>query len=431
MKVAVVGLWHLGSVTAACLAGAGHSVTGLDPDETVIENLKKGRAPLFEPGLDELLASGLTSDALTFTTEPAEALSGAEIVWITYDTPVDDDDVADIDYVILQVRKLFPAIERGALVLMSSQLPVGSTRRLQTAYEDVRKDSGVSFACSPENLRLGSAIEVFTKPDRVVVGVSRDEDRARIAKLLEPITSKIEWMSVESAEMTKHALNSFLAVSVAFINEFASLCERVGASGAEVSRGLKTDVRIGPRAYLKPGAAFSGGTLARDLGFVSELGNEHDLPMDLVAGARRSNDAHKEWTRRKLETLRKHGKVKCAGVWGLTYKAGTSALRRSGPVELCEWLLDRGVEVKIHDPTLSELPDNLAKKAVLSGSPLEAVQGASVLLVTTEWPEYRRVLAPEVIERMDAPTVIDPSGFLRATLGADPRIQYSVVGEPT
>jgi UDPglucose 6-dehydrogenase len=429
VKITVVGLWHLGTVTAACCAASGHTVVGLDGDSDLIANLQKGRAPLFEPGLDDLLSAGLKKATLSFTTDRNKALRGSEIVWVAYDTPVDDDDVADVDYVVNELTSLFALLQPGCLVLISSQLPVGTTRRTQLACESARGSADISFAYSPENLRLGNAIEVFTKPDRVVVGVGAAKDPQTIAKLFEPITDKIEWMSIESAEMTKHALNSFLGVSVAFINEIGVLCERVGASATEVSRGLKTDIRIGPRAYLKPGAAFSGGTLARDLGFAAQLGASHGLPMDLIVGARRSNDTHKEWIRHKLESLEWRKTIRSAGVWGLTYKAGTSALRRSGPVELCEWLVAGGVEVRIHDPTLTELPKYL-DNAVLADSPLEAVQGASVLLVTTEWPEYRQVSADDVLDRMDAPAVIDPSGFLRATLGADPRVRYAVVGEP-
>ena len=318
MRVCVVGLWHLGTVTAACLASVGHDVVGLDFEPDTVAKLSAGQAPLFEPGLDALLQQGLADGRLRFSADPDEALAGAEVVWVTYDTPVDDDDRADVTYVVERVARLFPALEPGALVLISSQLPVGSTRRLEQVYAAAHPDRQVSFAYSPENLRLGKAISVFTQPDRVVAGVRNAADQQRVAALLGPITERVEWMGVESAEMTKHALNAFLATSVTFINEVATLCEQVGADAKEVERGLKSEVRIGPRAYLGPGGAFAGGTLARDINFLSAIGAAHDRPTHLISAVRASNDAHKSWAGHRLEALLSSLAGRRIAVWGLT-----------------------------------------------------------------------------------------------------------------
>src|SRR5439155_15053184 len=234
--------------------------------------------PVFEPGLQDLVRAGRETGRLSFSSAPT-AVAGAEIVWVTYDTPVDEDDRADVASVMERITALFPYVRQGALVVLSSQLPAGSTRRLEELYKNSRPDGTATFAYSPENLRLGKAIEAFTRPERVVVGVRAAADTSRIATLLKPFTEHIEWVSVESAEMTKHALNAFLATSVAFINEVAVLCERVGADAREVERGLKSDGRIGPRAYLQPGSAFAGGTLARDLAFLIERGRTDSLPV--------------------------------------------------------------------------------------------------------------------------------------------------------
>ena len=246
MKVCVAGLWHLGSVTAACLADSGCDVTGLDEAGETVEALNRGQAPLYEPGLDELIRKGIEAGLLRFTTNAGEAVKSASVLWIAFDTPVSEDDRADVNHVVSRVEKLFPLLEPGTLVVVSSQLPVGSVAALERRCG--RQD--ISFAALPENLRLGKAIEVFSKPDRVVAGVRGDSDRARIATLLAPLTDRIEWMSVESAEMTKHAINAFLATSVVFINEIATICEEVGADAKEVECGLKSESRIGPRAYL-------------------------------------------------------------------------------------------------------------------------------------------------------------------------------------
>lgn len=414
MNVTVVGLWHLGSVTAACLAAAGHSVVGLDFDERTVQRLQAGQPPVSEPGLDALLKS----PNLSFTTNIAEAVGDAHVVWITYDTPVDEDDRADVEFVVERATQLFPHLRDGTLVIVSSQLPVGTVRRLEEAC----RNKTVSFACSPENLRLGKAIEVFTKPDRVIVGVRGEADRARISELFRPFTDRIEWMSVESAEMTKHALNAFLATSVAFINEIAALCERVGADAKEVERGLKSETRIGPRAYLSPGGAFAGGTLARDIQFLTKVGAQHHVPTHLLASVKTSNDAHRQWVRRTLEALLGSLAGKTIAVWGLTYKPGTDTLRRSSAVELCQWLAQQGARVRAHDPAIKILPVELAKIIELAPSPADAVSGTAALVVATPWPDYLAV-------KVAPPIVVDPNRFLAKTLGNNPRVRYAAVGK--
>ena len=428
MKVCVVGLWHLGTVTAACLASIGHDVAGLDFDPAVVAGLAAGRPPLFEPGLEDLVKAGLVSGRLRFTTDVAAAVEGVDVVWVTYDTPVDDDDRADVAYVVEQTRKLFPHLPDGSLVLVSSQMPVGTTRRLEQMFASEAGGRSVGFACSPENLRLGKAIAVFTQPDRVVVGVRSQADREKIATLLHPFTERIEWMSVESAEMTKHALNAFLATSVMFINEIAVLCEQVGADATEVERGLKSEARIGPKAYLSPGGAFAGGTLARDVVFLSQLGRTHGVATHLLSSVKSSNDAHRKWAERRLERLLDGVSGKTVAIWGLTYKPGTDTLRRSNAVELCHWLVDHGASVRAHDPAVKALPGDLVGPIKLVHSALAAVEDASALVVSTEWPEYRQIAAAEVSTRMVRPLVLDASRFLGVTLGNNAGIEYVSVG---
>ncbi len=428
MKVCVLGLWHLGTVTAACLASVGHDVVGLDFDAETVAQLQRGQPPLFEPGLEELVKRGLVEGYLHFTSDSPEALRGAQVVWVAYDTPVDDEDRADVEFVVERVARSFPYLEAGTLVLISSQLPVGTTQRLELACALACPGKPVTFGYSPENLRLGKAIGVFTQPDRVVVGLSSQADRERVSALLRPFTERIEWMSVESAEMTKHALNAFLATSVTFINELATLCEQVGADAQEVERGLKTEARIGPKAYLGPGAAFAGGTLARDVAFLTHVGAEHHLPMHLMEAVRASNDAHKLWPRRKLHELLGDLRGQTVAVWGLTYKPGTDTLRRSSSVELCQWLVEQGAHVRAHDPAVRTLPPELAGRIELCATPLSALEKAAALVVATEWPDYQSVPAQAVVSAMPhQPTVIDANRFLK-TLGSDPRIRYAAVG---
>ncbi|MHB8778407.1 MAG: UDP-glucose dehydrogenase family protein [Anaerolineales bacterium] len=428
MKACVLGLWHLGTVTAACLASGGHQVTGLDFDETVIANLKNGKPPLFEPGLEDLVNKGLASGALKFSANPAEAVRGVQVIWVAYDTPVDDEDNADVEYVVERVSRLFPFLEAGQEVLISSQLPVGTSKRLETMFAQSRPDVNVSFSYSPENLRLGKAISVFTQPDRVVIGTRTEKSRKVFTELLAPFTDHIEWMSVESAEMTKHALNAFLAASVTFINEIASICEQVGADAKEVERGLKSESRIGPKAYLGPGGAFAGGTLARDITFLTNLGQQNDLPIHLFPAIRASNDEHKNWPRRRLVQLLGDLPGKTIAVWGLTYKPGTDTLRRSSAMELCQWLVEQGAKVQAHDPAVKSLPEQFAA-IHLCTSPMEAVRDADALVVATEWTDYRAVAISEVVSVLHAPLIIDANGFLAASLGSLSGVTYVTVGK--
>ena len=389
MRVCVQGLWHLGSVTAACLASVGHEVVGLDSDQEVISFLNEGKAPLFEPNLNLLTAEGILSGRLRFMSDMASACKDAEILWVTFDTPVDDDDVADINFVLNQVKSAVMLLSDGALVLVSSQLPVGSITVLETCARQFAPNKHISFASSPENLRLGKALDVFLHPDRIIVGIRSAKDRIALEKLLLPITEKIEWMSVESAEMTKHAINAFLATSVTFTNEIAAICELVGADAQEVERGLKTETRIGPKAYLSPGGPFAGGTLARDIEFLGKISQDRQLVTPLLSSVRPSNDAHKKWVQRKLlERFPDLGGVRVA-IWGLTYKAGTDTLRRSLSVELVDWLLEQSAQVQVYDPAVKELPINWANRVKKCVSALENLEEIEVLVVGTEWPEFK------------------------------------------
>lgn len=429
MRVCVQGLWHLGSVTAACLAASGHDVSGLDADVATIEKLKLGKAPLFEPGLDDLLQAGIDHGRLHFHSNPAQALAGAEVMWVAFDTPVDDDDQADVAFVLDQVQLALPHLADGAVVLVSSQMPVGSVRKLEAFAQQSLSGKKLEFACSPENLRLGKAIEVFSKPDRIVVGVRTVRAREVLQKLLAPITDRVEWMSVESAEMTKHAINAFLATSVTFANEIAAICELVGADAKEVERGLKTEARIGPKAYVSPGGPFAGGTLARDIEFLGIESRAHHLVTPLLSAVRPSNDEHKHWVQRKL--LQQFGSLGAVtiAVWGLTYKPGTDTLRRSLAVELCDWLLSQGASVRAYDPEVKEIPQRWSGRLTRHTTALEAVSGADALVVGTEWPVLRQSAAELAAHAKPTLVVVDANRHLQAQL-ARTGFKYIAVGTP-
>jgi len=424
VRLAVYGLWHLGCVTAACAAAAGHSVVGLDPDAARVAALGRARPPLEEPGLPELLAAGLDGGRLAFTTDAARALADAEVLWLTFDTPVDEEDEPDPAFLRRQLDRVADAIRPGTLLVVSSQVPVGFTGALAGDWAA----RGLRYACVPENLRLGRAIEAFRRPDRIVAGVRDPRDRETVAALVRPVSERIEWMSIESAEMTKHALNAFLATSVAFANEVARLCEVSGADAKEVERGLRSERRIGPHAYLSPGGPFAGGTLARDLRALEALAARAGTPAPLLAAAWQSNALHGEWLRRKILASLADPADAVVAVLGLAYTPGTSTLRRSAALATCAWLADLGARVQCHDPAVAALPPGVAPAVRLCDSAGAALKGADLALVATGWPEYRGLGADEVVALMRRPCVLDPGWFLADTLGRDGRIRYMAVG---
>jgi len=424
MKLTVLGLWHLGCVTSACCARH-FQVTGLDFDEAVVAQLNQAHAPILEPRLNELLGAGLAAKRLRFTADAASACGNADVLWLAYDTPVNDNDESDVTFVLEQLRRALPHLPTGALVLISSQLPVGTCHALEAEFPQFH------FACSPENLRLGRALDAFEKAERVVVGIRNDAKRPLLEELFKPFTPQVLFMRTESAEMVKHALNSFLAVSITFINEIARLCEHVGADAKEVSAGLKSEARIGPKSYLGPGGPFAGGTLARDVVALTRLAEEKHESLSLIPAIKQSNDLHRGWALRRLRARLGDLRGKSIAVLGLVYTPNTDTLRRSASVELCQQLLAAGAQVQAFDPALKALPAELAA-ITLAPNLTAALHSTVAAVVCTEWPQFRDAPWPELIRKLGPPAiVIDANRFLEKALGALPNVEHISVGRPS
>jgi UDPglucose 6-dehydrogenase len=421
-RVTVLGLWHLGSVTAACCARH-FNVTGLDFDAATIAGLRLGQAPILEPGLNELLTSGLAAQRLRFTSDAKDACANAEILWLCYDTPVNEADEPDGAFVLERLRRCLPHLPSGALVLMSSQLPVGTGARLELEFPQFH------FACSPENLRLGKAIDAFEKAERVIVGLRTDAKRPLLEELFKPFTPQVLFLRTESAEMVKHALNSFLALSITFINEIARLCEQVGADAREVSAGLKSDARIGLKAYLVPGGPFAGGTLARDVVTLTKLGLEFREELLLIPAIKQSNDLHRAWALRKLEHRLGDLRGKTIAVLGLVYTPNTDTLRRSAAVELCRQLSDAGARVQAHDPAITTFPSEVPGIALASNL-ASALNSADAAVVCTEWPSFRSAPWAELVCGMRQRIFVDANRFLEGQLHPLAGVEHISVGRP-
>ena len=418
--IAVLGLWHLGSVTAACCAKHFRTI-GLEFDEAVIKKLKAGKAPILEPGLDDLISAGIASKTLSFTANAGSACAKADVLWLCYDTPVNDNDESDVVFVLERLRKALAHLAAGALVLISAQLPVGTCGRLEKGFPQF------SFAYSPENLRLGKAIDSFEKADRVVIGVRDESKKEILQRLFAPFTQQILFMRTESAEMVKHALNSFLALSITFINEIARLSEHVGADAKEVSAGLKSEPRIGPRAYLGPGGPFAGGTLARDVVSLTKLAEIKGEMLSLIPAIKQSNDTHRSWAFTRLESSLGGLKGRKIGILGLTYTTNTNTLRRSAAVELCKRLLDAGAVVSAFDPAVKSLPSDLGHVSLAAGVS-EAVRGADAVAVCTEWPQFRQAEWPKIVPHMRGRIFVDANRFLENELKGIARVKLYSVG---
>jgi UDPglucose 6-dehydrogenase len=420
MNICVLGLWHLGSVTAACCAKH-FNVAGLDYDAAVIAGLNRGQAPLLEPGLNELIAAGLAAKRLSFTTDPKTACANADVLWLTYDTPVNDSDESDVDFVLGNLRRALPSLPAGALVLISAQLPVGTCAKLEKEFPQFH------FACSPENLRLGKAIDAFEKAERAVVGIRGDAKQPLLEQLFKPFAAQTIFMRTESAEMVKHALNSFLALSITFINEVARLCEHTGADAKEVSAGLKSEARIGPKAYLGPGGPFAGGTLARDVVTLSKLADVHGEKISVIPAIKQSNDLHRGWAFRRLQTRLGDLRGKKIAVLGLTYTANTDTLRRSAAVELCRQLAAAGATVSAFDPAVKILPAEM-KSVSLAADISAALTGADAVAVCTEWPQFRQADWAKTVPQMHQPVFVDANRFLDKELKNVPGVEHLSVG---
>ena len=277
------------------LLGKVRTVVGLDFDTSKVASLRLGKPPIFEPGLESLIQEGIRSGSLSFETDAALACSDADLLWVTHDTPVDSDDIADVSPVFDGIGRCPQHLPRRAITLISSQLPAGTCHRLKSIYP------GLRFSYSPENLRLGHALEIFMKPDRIILGTRTQADAEELREFLAHFSSNIIAARTESAEVIKHAINCFLAASITFMNEISRICEIVGADAKEVEPGLKSESRIGPSAYLSPGGPFAGGTLARDVVALTNLAADNGESLILLPSIKASNDRHKFWMLRRLQ----------------------------------------------------------------------------------------------------------------------------------
>ncbi len=379
-KIAVVGLWHLGETYSSGLAKLGHRVFGITDDRASADNFMKFQPPLAEPGLEELLRENIAAGRLSYSPDYS-VVSGANVFWVTFDTPVDDNDDVDLSVVFNAFERAIPFFQNDVLVVVTSQLPVGNSQKIRELISAKRPDLKFGYVYTPENLRLGEALKCFSEPGRIVAGVDSPDSLTKIKEIFSPLKAEILTMSPASAEMAKHALNGFLATSLSFINDIADVCEKAGADVLDVIKALKSDPRIGPKAYLDASLGFSGGTLGRDLKALGHFAKSTGINLPVIENVYSKNRTRKNWVVEKLTSeLGDLRGVKVA-ILGLTYKAGTSTLRRSQALEVAADLKKAGAILSLQDPK--------AEREDILRDPYQAAKGAAVVVLMTPWPDYK------------------------------------------
>lgn len=392
MKVAVVGSGYVGLVTGACLAETGNEVICADIDLRKIERLRQNDIPIYEPGLEDLVRRNQADGRLSFTTDVGHAVEQARVVFIAVGTPPGEDGSADLQHVLSVARTIGQHLNGPKVVVTKSTVPVGTAEKVRAAVQGETK--GLFYVCSnPEFLKEGAAIDDFMKPDRIVVGVDRDEARDIMAELYEPFVrtgNPILFMDIPSAEVTKYAANAMLATRISFMNQVAMFCELVGADVNSVRKGIGTDKRIGS-AFLFPGPGYGGSCFPKDVKALIKTGSEVGLVFDVLEAVERVNDRQKLVVLEKLRAgFGGQLKGRTVAVWGLAFKAETDDMRESPSIPLIEGLLTAGARVQAHDPKAMETARAVfGDRVMYAADPYSAVHGADALAIVTEWLVYR------------------------------------------
>jgi len=423
--VAVIGAGYVGLPTAATLAHFGHRVVLAEREPAKLSALRAGRMPIVEAGLDELVAGVVAAGNLSFTESAVDAVAGAEFVFLCVATPQSADGSADLSYVEAAAKEIGDSLQSGAIVVNKSTVPVGSADMVERVIG--RSDIGV--VSNPEFLREGTAVVDSLNPDRIVVGANDARAAAKVGELFSSTRAPLIVTDATTSETIKYASNAFLATKLSFVNALAGLCEEVGADARDVLLGLGYDKRIGFE-FLRPGPGWGGSCLPKDTRALLHIAGEAGYDFSLLAGAIASNDEQLSRVVGKVEAA-------CGGsadgatiaVWGLTFKAGTDDRRDSPSLQIAHRLADLGGTIQAFDPTVevgSEAPD--LHDLQLRADPYEAVAGAQVLVVLTEWDEFRWLDFSRVQATMAVPTIVDARNLLDPAAVRRMGFQYSGIG---
>ncbi len=407
-SIGVLGLWHLGSVYSACLAKLGFEVAAFDPDSKVIERLNKGEAPILEPGLNEIINENLNKN-LIYTNNPKEAIHDKDYILICLDIPVDDNDRIDIK----PFKKISDLVVRYSsphcTIIISSQIPVGTSRQLQNKLR--KKNPKANVLCWPENLRLGTALDAFFKADRVIIGGDDLKSLEHFQKVFSSLDCPFVTVALESAEMTKHALNYYLALNISFASELGDLCELFGADASEVVKALKSDKRVSPNSPINPGLGFAGGTLGRDLQTLSKLSSKRSYRPKLIKSIYSVNQDRIPLLVNKISKQLSSLKNKQIGILGLTYKPNTNTLRRSQSLELADLLESKGAKLRAYDPAITTVVSS-HKFMDICTNHKDFFNKLDCVVLMTPWSDFQKINYNNFSKLMNQKIIIDTKNYL-------------------
>ena len=408
-KIGIIGLWHLGCVLAAAWSKKNYIVSGFDHNKDRVENLTQGHLPIYEPGLEKNIKQSVTKNLLFFS-DNIITLSNSDFIFLSYDTPVLENDDSDISILVQSVKEAAIIMKDNSVLIISSQTPVGLCTELRQEIKKI--NDSLDLAYSPENLRLGEALDCYINPGRIILGTANKETEEKCISLFQEISEDIIAMNLESAELVKHGINSFLATSIVFANSLADVCEKSGANIDDVVKGLKSDPRIGQKAYLSPGIGFSGGTLGRDLKVLDKFNKSISGPAELFGFIHETNLKRKTTIVKKIIKLIDSSKDKTVGILGLTYKPGTSTLRRSLPLEIVDLLINEGAIVKVFDPKADYAELSFEPQFIITKSIEELSKNTDIFVLLTEWPEFKEFDWESISSKMNTSIFFDTKNFL-------------------
>lgn len=434
MRIAMIGSGYVGLVSGACFAQFGHDVACIDKDPDKIARLNRGEMPIYEPGLDRLVADNVRAGRLSFGTDFAEAVAAADAVFIAVGTPTRrGDGHADLSYVYAAAAEIAAAIRGYTVVVTKSTVPVGTGREVARIIRETQPTAEFDVASNPEFLREGAAIEDFMKPDRVVIGVESTRARDVMAGIYRPlnlIQTPMVFTNIESAEVTKYAGNAFLATKITFINEIADLCEKVGADVHDVARGIGLDGRIG-RKFLHPGPGFGGSCFPKDTLALAYTAREANAPQTIVEQVIEVNNTRKKRMAKKVIDFC-GGSVAglTVGVLGLTFKPNTDDMRDAPSLDIVPALQAAGARIVAFDPEGMGEAGRLLSGVTFTKTAYEAATGADVLVVITEWHEFRGLDPRRIKEAMRRPRIVDLRNIFDPEEMRGLGFAYECIGRP-
>ncbi|WP_439546929.1 UDP-glucose dehydrogenase family protein [Sandarakinorhabdus sp.] len=432
MRIAMIGSGYVGLVSGACFADFGHTVVCVDKDPSKIERLNNNIMPIYEPGLDTLVASNVKAGRLSFTTDLAAGIEGAEAVFIAVGTPSRrGDGHADLSYVYAAAREIAQSIKSYVVVVNKSTVPVGTGDEVERIIREERPDADFAVASNPEFLREGAAIGDFKRPDRIVVGTEDDRAREVMTELYRPLfinQSPLLFMGRRSAEVTKYAANAFLATKITFINEMADLCEAVGSNVQDVARGIGMDGRIGSK-FLHAGPGYGGSCFPKDTMALIKTAQDYNSPVRIVETVAAVNEERKRRMAQKVIRLA-GGDVagKTVAIIGLTFKPNTDDMRDAPSIAIIDELQKAGATIRAHDPEGTEQAQLVLKDVAYFDTPYEALEGADVAAIVTEWEAFRALDLARIKSLMKTPAIADLRNIYRPSEMAKHGFAYLAVG---